>query len=47
MKAGLLALMVVRRARPGISYIGIVLVALCFIVALVAAAVGALDAGNG
>ena len=45
--AGVLALLAIRRARPGITNGQLVLVAICLTVALVAAAIGSLDGGNG
>ena len=45
--AGVLALVAIRRARPQITKAQMVLVAICLGVALVAAALGAIDAGDG
>jgi hypothetical protein len=45
--AGVLALVAIRRWRPGVTNGQLVLVAICLTAALVAAAIGSLDAGNG
>jgi hypothetical protein len=44
--AGVLALLAIRRAKPGMSKAGMVVAAVGITVALAAAAVGSLDAGN-